>query len=81
LNDLLSVEVLSKLNPETWDKVGQKFTVKEYPYIATYGCQINKCFCAECVSSRGNSTLHKMYEVVNPEEKRGSMVYFNSAAK
>jgi len=75
LNDLLAVKVTSKLNPDTWDNVGDEFVVKEYPYKATYGCTINKCFCPECVSYRAGKELYPMYEVVYPASKRGNILF------
>lgn len=75
MSDLLVVNVTSKLNPRTWENVGEQYTVREYKYMATYGCTINKCFCYECVAYRKGKELHKMYEVVEPENKRGSLLF------
>ena len=74
-NNSLTVKVATKLNPNTWDKIGEKYIVRDYPYMATYGCTINKCFCDECISYRGNDELHKMYEVIEPEEKKGNLLF------
>lgn len=47
---------------EWWYTVGKVYNVRKYPYKATDGATINKCFCSECVKERKDKKLYEMYE-------------------
>lgn len=60
---ILRVEVIDDWN--WWFKKGMLLNVKRYPFQADRECNLNCCYCSDCISIRSGHKMYELYEVAD----------------